>query len=96
MILFHGCVVSNIAATPQGGSELLYASCCEVTRGIASFASLIRSSPRYVAGTPKGVLAIPYRYAYWTGVTMTKQGAADKTCGFSFIILLQASNEIEK
>ena len=28
----------------------------KVTRGIASFASLIRSSPRYVAGTPKGVL----------------------------------------
>ena len=27
-----------------------------VTRGIASFASLIRSSPRYVAGTPEGVL----------------------------------------
>ena len=26
-----------------------------VTRGIASFASLIRSSPRYVSGTPKGV-----------------------------------------
>ena len=33
----------------------------KVTRGIASFASLIRSSPRCVAGTPKGVLAIPYR-----------------------------------
>ena len=44
----------------------------KVTRGIASFASLICSFPRYVSGTPKGVLAIPEGDAYWLGVSMTE------------------------
>ena len=52
--LFHGCVVFYISATPKGVAN--YFLLVLVTRGIASFASLIRSSPRYVAGTPEGVL----------------------------------------
>ena len=57
-----------IAATPKGVASYLYPAL--FSRGIASFAappcfrgeslhslSLIRSSPRYVPGTPKGVLS---------------------------------------
>ena len=51
--IHHGCVVFYIAATPKGVAN--YFLLVLVTRGIASFASLIRSSPRYVSGTPKGV-----------------------------------------
>ena len=52
--IHHGCVVFYIAATPKGVAN--YFLLVMVPRGIASFASLIRSSPRYVAGTPEGVL----------------------------------------
>ena len=67
----------------------------KVTRGIASFASLIRSSPRCVAGTPKGVLAIPYRNAYWTGVTMTEAGRVREWVALALFDLVSTASGLK-
>ena len=52
-----GLVAGALGISRKGVAN--YFLLVKVTRGIASFASLICSFPRYVSGTPKGVLAIP-------------------------------------
>ena len=67
--LVHGCVVFNIAATPQGGSELFPARQGYEGNRIIRFAhSLIPSL--CCRNPPRGFLQYHIGNAYWTGVTM--------------------------
>ena len=52
--MFHGCTKFIIAATPKGVANYLITSCYEFRGESLHSLSLIRSSPRYVTGTPKG------------------------------------------
>ena len=52
--------VFDIAATPQGGSDLNISPKCNEGKRLAS----LTSSPRYDAGTPKGVLMMEVHKTY--------------------------------